>query len=199
MGLVGMHADQPLSHSGGRAENERTPAPQAPSSSPMTRHARLLLWLLFAAPAVAQQVPDDTPKTPVVLEAGIADDTGWTALVERLGAGNVPDGSGIVIAMAEANTTGYKPDPNHAEFVGKLFALKSGATGVSGHATTVARHFFGLTTSIAPGLSNIRCFSATGFMAGASLGGSNALVMPKNVGWKVQNNSWIGGGSRASG
>ena len=162
----------------------------------MRRLSFALTCSLVAAPLAAQQVPDDTPKTPTIFAAGIADDTGWTALVERLGAGNVPDGTGIVVAMAEATTTGYKPDPNHAELVGKLFALKSGATGVSGHATTVARHFFGFTTSIAPGINNIRCFSATGFMNADFLGGSNVTVAPKNVGWKVQNNSWIGGGSK---
>ena len=165
----------------------------------MSRLAPVLTFVLLAPSLLAQQVPDETPAllvVPSIEAAGIADDTGWTALVQRLGAGNVPDGSGLEVAMAEASNPGYKPDPGHAEFAGKTFALKSGATTISGHATTVARHYFGLTTSIAPGVTHIRCYSASAFLSTGFLNGTSTANPPKIAAWEVLNNSWIGAGSK---
>lgn len=165
----------------------------------MSRIATVLTFVLLASTLGAQQLPDETPEqlvTTPTLAAGIADETGWTALIARVGASNVPDGSTLVVGMAEANTPGYKPDANHAELLGKMFVLKSGASNNSGHATTVARHFFGFATSITPGISTIQCYSAAHFLGSGFLNGEGASFAPKTAGWGILNNSWIATASK---
>lgn len=145
--------------------------------------------------AIAQEprLPDGTPAAPLVL-AGIPDETGWDELFARLD-GAVPTGALEEVAMAEASSGGnYAPDLGHPEFAGKLLTLKSGASGTSGHATTVGQHFYGLATSIAPGVADVSCYSATHFLASGFLRNVVLINAPHQVSWRVQNNSWIGGG-----
>jgi len=122
----------------------------------------------------------------------IQDDTGLTALAKRLGAGNVPTGAGIGVGHVEAlQSSNYAPDTSNAEFAGKTFTLKSGASGPSGHATTAGRHFYGLTTGIAPGIDDVHAWEAgkwlsTGFLNGAG------IVPPKDAGpVRIFSCSWI--------
>ncbi len=148
----------------------------------------------LAPGARAQRVPDDTPKSE--LSATVADDTGLTDLIARLG-GVVPTGAGVLVAQAEATSGGgYKPDPNHAEFAGKSFTLVSGSTNVSGHATTVGRYLYGLSTGVAPGPDDVHCYSAGGFLGNDFLKGTGS-PQPATVPWKIANHSWIGSGTKA--
>jgi len=140
------------------------------------------------------RLPDETPVPEPGALAAIADETGWTELFARLGPAT-PTGQGVVVAFAEAPSGGaYGPDLNHPEFAGKNIVLKSGATGVSGHATTVGQHLFGLTTGISPGPTEARCYSASHFLASGFLKSTVLVNPPKQVNWRIENNSWIGGG-----
>lgn len=124
-----------------------------------------------------------------------ADQTGLTALIDRLGAANVPTGAGVEVGQVEANGGGgWAPDLAHPEFAGKTFVMQSSNPGVSGHATTVGQYWYGLSTSIAPGISTIDCWSATHWLAGGFLNGAGATP-PDHVTVKIFNHSWIGPGS----
>src|SRR5262245_31211008 len=81
------------------------------------------------------------------------DQTGLTALIERLGAGAQPTGNAVPFGQVEAPVNGaYAPDVANPEFVGKTISLKSGASaGASGHATAVGMYGYGLQSSLAPG------------------------------------------------
>jgi hypothetical protein len=140
--------------------------------------AAAVAWL--ALPAAAQ---------PVSQIVGLDD------LIARLG-GSAPNGAGVVVAQVEAPVGGsYGPDQTHPEFAGKTFVARSGAPGNSGHATTVGRNMYGLTTSIAPGIDEINLYEA-GHWLGAGLlrtgfgGGSPPQTTPGGI--KLFNNSWIG-------
>ena len=123
----------------------------------------------------------------------IADDTGLTALTEHLGAGNVPTGAGVIVGQIEASAPGYLPDAGNAEFAGKTILAMSSGMGVSGHATTVGRHYFGLSTGIAPGIDEVHCWEANNWTLGGFLNGTGNTP-PDLVAFKVMNHSWIGGG-----
>lgn len=123
----------------------------------------------------------------------IADDTGLSALIQRLGAGNVPTGAGVSVGQIEASAPGYLPDVNNAEFAGKSIVAESSGMGVSGHATTVGRHFYGLSTSIAPGIDEVHCWEANNWTLGGFLNGTGSTP-PDLAPFKVMNHSWIGGG-----
>jgi hypothetical protein len=126
--------------------------------------------------------------------AAIAGETGWDDLYARL-EGAVPTGAGEIVAMAEAPSgTDYAPDVAHAEFAGKNIVLKSGPSAASGHATTVGQHYYGLFTGISPGPTEVRAYEASDFVGNGFLGGTVLSNMPKIVNWRIENNSWIGGG-----
>lgn len=129
----------------------------------------------------------------------IADDTGLTALAERLG-GVVPTGAGVVVAQVEAQVgMAYAPDAGHAEFAGKTITSASPGSGVSGHATTVGRHFYGLDTGIAPGSVDIRSYSVTHWAGAGFLGGSALGSEPLQAGEvRIFNHSWVGSLSGAN-
>lgn len=127
-----------------------------------------------------------------------ADQTGLTALIDRLGAANVPTGAGVEVGQVEASAGGaWTPDIANPEFAGKTFVMQSSNPAVSGHATTVGQYWYGLATSIAPGISTIDCWSATHWLAGGFLNGAGATP-PDQVPVKIFNNSWIGPGSTSS-
>ncbi|MBT6674616.1 MAG: hypothetical protein HOB02_05275, partial [Proteobacteria bacterium] len=78
-------------------------------------------------------------------------------LIDRLGAGNEPTGAGVEVAQVEADEAGgYAPDPTQPEFTGKSFTLMNGSSGVSYHATNVAKRIYGTGSyGIAPGTDTI--------------------------------------------
>jgi len=131
---------------------------------------------------------------PAAPAQSIADQSGLTDLIERLGDGNQPTGAGVVVAQIEAFSGGYVPDPGHAEFAGKTFNLRSGASSPSSHATTAGRHYFGLITGLSPGPVEIWCWEASHWMSNFLKG--TGTIPPLNV-WpvKIMSNSWISSSS----
>lgn len=121
------------------------------------------------------------------------DQIGFYNLQTRIGTVNTPDGSGIAVTQAEAypsGTTNYAPNTDDTQFLGKNFTYVSGSTGVSSHATTVARYFYGSISSIAPGIDTIDLYSAGGYLGSDMLNTlSRSLPQPEDN--LVQNHSWI--------
>lgn len=85
-------------------------------------------------------------------------------------------GNSIVVGQIEATSTGennYLPaspgDSSDAfsgsgSFLGKTFYQDSGTGILSSHAAGVGNYFYGLTQSLVPGVTEIRCQSAAGFI-----------------------------------
>lgn len=129
------------------------------------------------------------------LSATGKDDIGFTSLQNRL-AGAMPTGAGLSVSQIEAPDAGgnYRPDP--AVFTDKTFDFVSGASGASGHATTVGRYFYG-SQSLAPEIGVtadgqlIRSYSAGDFISNMlNVGASGSLPdIELNA---IQNHSWIG-------
>jgi hypothetical protein len=143
--------------------------------------------------AAAQAIPLLSLSLAAAAQS-IPDETGLSALIQRLGAGNQPTGAGVVAGMAEAPAPGYLPDPSDPQFVGKTILQKSAGTGISGHATVVGQHYFGLSTSIAPGIDTILVWEASGWLGLGFLNGTGATP-PKLAEFKIINHSWIGAGA----
>ncbi len=119
---------------------------------------------------------------------------GLDDLIARLGE-DAPTGLGVVVGQIEAGDVGsYGPDQAHTQFVGKLFHEMSGAAGTSGHATTVAKHQYGLVTSIAPAVDEIFLYSANGWIDSDYLRTGTQGVPPVDTpaDLKLLNSSWIG-------
>ena len=133
--------------------------------------------------------------------AGIKEDVGLATLQAQLGTG-VPTGAGVRVSMTEALVNGgYTPMTDLPEFTGKHFEFRSGQPGNSAHATWVAQNFFGLNSSIAPGISVIELYEANDYMAAGQLNvGSRTLnPAPSPQNSRVGNHSWISAGSTIDG
>ena len=126
--------------------------------------------------------------------AGYLEDIGYTALQAELGAA-IPTGAGVGVTQVEASasTTSliYMPDIAHPEFAGKTIAAKSGASTVSGHATSVGIYFYGSSSSLSPGVVTVDVYDANTWAFGGVLKTTTASA-PVVESRKVQNHSWIG-------
>lgn len=126
--------------------------------------------------------------------ANYLDDIGYTALRAELGAA-IPTGTGVGVTQVEANTTGtglsYMPDITYQEFAGKTISARSGASVVSGHASTVGVFYYGITDSLSPGVSTIDVYNADlwAYSGYLKTGTTSAPVVESR---KIQNHSWIG-------
>jgi hypothetical protein len=125
--------------------------------------------------------------------ADYKDDIGYNQLELELGAAMFT-GSGVTVSQVEAaENSNYAPDTANPELTGKTFALRSGVSGASGHATAVAQHFYGTSTSLAPAITTIDLYEAEEWLRGGMLNyeaiGSNS---PKAETRDVANFSWIG-------
>lgn len=138
--------------------------------------------LALAAPAAAQT---------------IADETGKTALIERVSLAATPTGAGVIAGQVEAGAPGYMPDVGLPEFAGKVFNALSNGAAVSGHATVVGQHYYSLTNSIAPGVPQIDCYEASHWLSTGFLNGT-VPTPPKIGAFKVLNHSWIGSGANVN-
>lgn len=127
-------------------------------------------------------------------------DVGHSALQAELGAGT-PTGAGVRAAQVEApinDTSGgaapiFMPNPSDAEFSGKtITAINGNPSGsFSSHATVVGRLFYGTTSSIAPGISQIAGYDATSWFNGLSSPSGTATTAPT----RITNHSWVGAGN----
>jgi len=130
-------------------------------------------------------------------------DVGYSALQAELGAGT-PTGAGVRAAQVEApinDTSGgtapiYMPNPSDAEFSGKaITAINGNPSGsFSGHATVVGRLFYGNTSSIAPGMTQIAAYDANSWFSGLSNSSGTATTGPT----RITNHSWVGTGDTPS-
>lgn len=123
-------------------------------------------------------------------------ETGYNDLVARLGARNVPTGAGIGVGQVEAASgTAYGPNQASAQFLGKTFVAMSGAPGTSSHATSVANNMYGNTLSIAPGVTQVWLYSASGWLQESFLNAhlpSNFPPLNPPAGLRLFNHSWVG-------
>lgn len=127
---------------------------------------------------------------PDTASADWKDDIGYTALQARIGAA-LEDGSGVIVAMSEVTVgDAYMPDVNNAEFQNKNFVDVTGTNnGSTGHATTSARYFFGDSTSISSGVSEIRCYGAVDWAINQS--GAATGTDPAIPDYKISSHSWV--------
>ncbi|MCE5278135.1 MAG: PEP-CTERM sorting domain-containing protein [Planctomycetaceae bacterium] len=125
------------------------------------------------------------------VQAGYLDDIGYTQLVAELGAG-VPTGSGISVSQVEAkdSSNNYSPNTASTSFTGKTFTLKSGATGISSHATTVGTYLYG-NSGMGKGVAAINNWEAGNWLQSGFLKTGTTLA-PLVETQRVQNNSWVG-------
>lgn len=132
--------------------------------------------------------------------AGIKEDVGLVTLQAMIGL--VPTGAGVPVAMTEAVVNGgYTPMTELPDFAGKHFEFRSGVAGNSAHATWVAQNFFGLSTSISPGIDTIEIYEAGDYLSDGFLNAGNPnrnpLSSPQNS--RVGNHSWISNGGSING
>ena len=128
---------------------------------------------------------------------------GLDDLIKRIGKENVPTGINVVVGQVEApNGNGnFYPNQGHAEFVGKMFTEMSAiSANPSGHATNVGKNFYGLSTSVAPGINDIYLWEANNwFISGFLKMNAHDTTPPADVpeGLKLFNHSWVGSGGNA--
>ena len=134
--------------------------------------------------------------------AGIEDDTGYTRLAAALGPA-MPTGAGVGVSQIESGTS-YLPQagsgtyPGTDDFTGCTFIARSGASALSLHAQRVAYHLFGPITqsavgwnTMAPGITDIDCYSANGYIDNDFLQPGAANNAPVFETRAIQNHSWI--------
>ncbi|UCD75903.1 MAG: hypothetical protein JSV91_03085 [Phycisphaerales bacterium] len=132
--------------------------------------------------------------------ASVSAEVGLDDLIERIGAENVPTGIGVVVGQVEAGQVGaYGPNQGNPEFAGKTFIPMSGDPGAFYHATVVGKNYYGLVTSISPGIDTIHLYTVasgtTGWLTYDYLRtnfGSTVQPLPTPEGLKIFNNSWVG-------
>ncbi len=158
---------------------------------------------VFALASLRAAVPAVVAGVALPLAAVAADyrdDIGHASLAAELGAA-MPSGLGVPVCQVEpavpvgANSA-WMPDVTNTEFLGKTIVDQSGgASGLySSHATDVARVFYGLTASAAPGINSISGYEANAWL------GSNFLrtplmgngAQPLSTAARVANHSWVG-------
>jgi hypothetical protein len=126
------------------------------------------------------------------------DQIGYTALQGRLGAAT-PNGAGVWVAQVEAIDQGnYAPDPAVAAGrPGFTLTLRSGASGISGHATGVAGIFYG-NGGMATGVTQVDAYSADHWIGNGFLGSGTVNLPPITNIPKVSNHSYVSDGDSAA-
>jgi hypothetical protein len=126
---------------------------------------------------------------------------GYPALRAALGR-NVPAGAGVPVVLVEGVLTDaegrptWLPDVGSSEFAGQDIAnMSHQAEGLaSGHATAVARLFFGRSRSMTPKIRTIAAYSAPDWVGAgylqATWPGTGLAPVPTMA--RVANHSWIG-------
>jgi len=110
---------------------------------------------------------------------------GWSELVDRIGLENVPTGVDVIVGQVEAPDSNgyYLPDGDDPDFDGKYLIRRSGgSTNPSAHATGVARKYYGLTNSLAPGVWFINCYEVNKSRQSAGRGGGRSEDLESRLG-----------------
>ncbi len=127
------------------------------------------------------------------LYGGNRDDVGYGALVGQLGAA-APNGAGVPVLMAEFGIDGgYVPLYTLPQFPNKTIAVRTPLGSNSVHATEVAENFFGVATSIAPGINQIEIYETNDFLTNGYMHWATSALVP-NISpqaSRVANHSWI--------
>ncbi len=130
---------------------------------------------------------------PATLMADWRVDIGFTRL-QQLAYSELPVAPSQGLTQSEAwedvNLTNYAPDTASALFSGKTFTLKSGASGISSHANSVATNFYG-NASLIPGATPVDLYQADSWINAGFLKIDTTSV-PLTEARAVQNHSWIG-------
>lgn len=155
----------------------------------MTHPGRLRVLLPFFAIAAG------------VAAADVRNDVGYPALRAALGS-TVPDGAGVPVVLVEGITRDaagqpvWLPDLGRPEFAGKAIANLSNQPrgSASGHATAVARIFFGRTESMTPRIRTVSAYSAPDWTGAGYLQATwpGTGLEPVPTAARVANHSWIG-------
>ena len=167
----------------------------------MTKRARSLCGYTYrlgvpraALPVVCVAVLAVLLGTNIV-EAGPYDAIGLTSLQQRLGS-NMPTGAGITATQVEApdNKNDYIADQLDAQLdsttITDIFDLDGDPSGVSTHATNVAKRFFG-TQGVSPGVAEVDAYDANYWINSGFLNTSTSGVPLEEL-RDIQNHSWIG-------
>ncbi len=122
---------------------------------------------------------------------------GYDDLEARLGVGNAPLGTDVLVGMVEVPDGGgdYSPDKNHVQFTTVTFVDESGPTGPNSHATQVGRRFFG-NKAFSIALDLVHLYEVNNWLlAGFLRAGLSGTPLALPAGLKVLNHSWIGNAS----
>ncbi len=129
------------------------------------------------------------------LSGGVREDVGYATLLDELGIG-APDGAGVPVMLVEAadGLGGFQPITSDPDFLNKTIVVRSAVAGDSLHATFVGQNFFGLTTSVAPGISQIEVYEANDFIGNGFMHTGSTTLNPNisQQASRVGNHSWIG-------
>jgi hypothetical protein len=141
---------------------------------------------------------------PPAAYAGFAEDVGFSALQQQLGAAT-PTGAGVPVAQVEGSVTvqgqsTWAPDPANSEFAGKSITDLSGAPPglYSSHATGVGQSFYGTVTSIAPAIADVSVYWATDWL-GAGFLWTTGVRRPAFTAARIVNHSWVGDATASNG
>ncbi len=128
------------------------------------------------------------------------DDVGISALRDEFGAA-LPVASDVPVMIVEADRDAdpgnveYAPDPDYPEFEGQILTVGEGGPRVyapfSAHATGVGRRFFGLRSSVAPGIDRIAVYSTLNWLGPAFLR-LGEIRGPKAAVSRVAAHAWVG-------
>lgn len=125
------------------------------------------------------------------LQAAWQDEIGFTRLQTLVG-GELPTApiQGLTQVEAPESSGYYAPDTANALFTGKTFDIIPNSTGVSNHATHVARNFYGTSSQI-PGSCEVDVYEVNSWAGAAflNLGSTNEPAIETRA---VQNHSWAG-------
>lgn len=120
---------------------------------------------------------------------------GLDDLIAMIGSQAVPNGAGVKVAQVEAAVNGnyapFLPDDPPSEFTGKTLTLKSGASDVSGHATSVAYNFYRIDKTIADGITEIDSYNADTWLGADFLLATGSSLKPRSTDARLANHSWI--------
>lgn len=134
-------------------------------------------------------------------------DIGYTTLQGELGAAT-PTGAGVKVTQVEAptnDTSGgaapiFMPDPTDPEFSGKsITAINGNPSGsFSGHATGVGQLFYGNTSSIASGVTQIDSYESFAWLNSLSVSSGPSIGTATTSTSRIANSSWVGTGNTAA-
>ncbi|NOS81640.1 MAG: hypothetical protein HOP32_08685 [Nitrospira sp.] len=134
-------------------------------------------------------------------------DIGYTALQNELGAAT-PTGAGVKVTQVEAptnDTSGgaapiFMSDPTDPEFSGKSITAISGnpSGSFSGHATGVGQLFYGNSSSIASGVTQIDSYESFAWLNSLSVSSGPSIGTATTSASRIANSSWVGTGATAA-